>query len=82
MGGRGLREALALLAERHPDRALPTNVEFYTALLLEALGIPRKAFTCVFAMGRVAGWCAHILEQQQSKRIFRPIAEVVGGGTA
>src|SRR5690606_23432543 len=47
--------ALQILRERKPDRPLETNVEFYTALLLEALAIPPEAFTCVFAMGRMAG---------------------------
>ncbi len=51
--------ALAILRERKPDRSLQTNVELYTALLLEALAFPSEAFTCVFAMGRVAGWIAH-----------------------
>ena len=46
--------ALAVLAKRKPNRSLQTNLEFYTALLLEALGIPRDAFTGVFAVARVA----------------------------
>ena len=51
--------ALQILREHRPDRALDTNVEFYTALLLEALGLPPSSFTCIFAMGRTAGWIAH-----------------------
>ena len=47
-------EALALLAEKKPLRPLQTNVEFYTALLLEAVGFPRDSFTNVFAAGRMA----------------------------
>ena len=51
---------------RHkPGRPLDTNVEYYTALLLEALEIPRSAFTALFAVGRTAGWCAHIFEQEK-----------------
>ncbi len=72
------RRALALLAARKPDRPLHTNVEFYTALLLEAVGVPREAFTAVFAMGRVAGWTAHVFEQERTGRIIRPQSRYVG----
>jgi citrate synthase len=70
--------ALAILKERKPDRALDTNVEFYTALLLEALAFPPSAFTCVFAMGRVAGWIAHAREQLAGGRLIRPQSRYVG----
>ncbi len=70
--------ALQQLRQRKPDRALDTNVEFYTALLLEALGFPREAFTCVFAMGRVAGWVAHAREQAETGRLIRPMSVYVG----
>ncbi|MDB5444808.1 MAG: gltA [Phenylobacterium sp.] len=70
--------ALAILKERKPDRPLDTNVEFYTALLLEALGLPPAAFTCVFAMGRTAGWIAHAREQLAGGRLIRPQSHYVG----
>lgn len=70
--------ALAILKEHKPDRALDTNVEFYTALLLEALAFPPAAFTCVFAMGRVAGWIAHAREQVAGGRLIRPQSIYVG----
>ncbi len=70
--------ALALLKRRKPDRALDTNVEFYTAVLLDALGFPADAFTCVFAMGRAAGWIAHAREQNRSGRLIRPQSRYVG----
>ncbi|KRB51079.1 MAG: citrate synthase/methylcitrate synthase [Pseudomonadota bacterium] len=70
--------ALAILREQKPDRALDTNVEFYTALLLEALAFPPAAFTCVFAMGRVAGWIAHAREQVAGGRLIRPQSVYVG----
>jgi len=70
--------ALAILKEHKPDRALDTNVEFYTALLLEALAFPPSAFTCVFAMGRVAGWIAHAREQVAGGRLIRPQSRYVG----
>ncbi|MET3925300.1 citrate synthase/methylcitrate synthase [Devosia sp. 2618] len=70
--------ALDLLKRKKPDRALDTNVEFYTALLLEALGFPREAFTCVFAMGRVGGWIAHAREQAIGGRLIRPQSVYVG----
>ena len=70
--------ALAILKERKPGRSLDTNVEFYTALLLEALAFPPAAFTCVFAMGRVAGWIAHAREQLAGGRLIRPQSRYVG----
>lgn len=70
--------ALELLKHKKPDRALETNVEFYTALLLEALGFPRESFTCVFAMGRVGGWIAHAREQVMTGRLIRPLSVYVG----
>ena len=59
-------------------RRLDTNVEYYTALLLEALEIPREAFTALFAVGRPAGWCAHVFEQEKGGRIIRPQSNYVG----
>jgi citrate synthase len=70
--------ALAVLAKRKPNRSLQTNLEFYTALLLEALGIPRDAFTGAFAVARVVGWIAHALEQQAGGRLIRPQSDYVG----
>jgi citrate synthase len=72
------RAALEVLAERKPNRSLQTNVELYTALLLEALAFPPSAFTCVFAMGRVAGWIAHAREQVAGGRLIRPASRYVG----
>lgn len=70
--------ALAILRDRKPGRALDTNVEFYTALLLEALHYPPQAFTCVFATGRVVGWIAHAREQLAGGRLIRPSSRYVG----
>jgi citrate synthase len=70
--------ALAALERHKPDRPLLTNVEFYTALLLEALGFPREAFTAVFAIGRVGGWIAHAREQATTGRLIRPRSVYVG----
>ncbi len=70
--------ALAALARHKAGRSLQTNVEFYTALLLDAIGLPRSLFTPVFAIGRVAGWTAHILEQERTGRIIRPRSRYVG----
>lgn len=70
--------ALRLLAELKPGRNLQTNVEFYTALLLHGLGLPTDLFTSTFAVGRVAGWTAHCLEQQAEDRLIRPQSEYVG----
>jgi citrate synthase len=70
-------EAEALLATRYPDRPLKANVEFYTAVLLEAVGLPRELFTATFAAGRVAGWCAHVEEQRRVGRLIRPQSRYV-----
>jgi citrate synthase len=69
---------LAVLRERKPNRPLDTNVEFYTALLLEALGFPANAFTCTFAAARTAGWIAHAREQQATGRLIRPDSLYIG----
>lgn len=74
--------ALNVLRRAKPDRPLDTNVEFYTALLLEALGFPRGSFTCVFAAGRVAGWLAHAREQVATGRLIRPQSRYVGPSPA
>jgi citrate synthase len=70
--------ALQVLTRLKPGRRLDTNVEFYTALVLEALELPREIFTPVFAMGRVVGWSAHVLEQVQANRLIRPQSLYVG----
>ena len=76
------RRALALLRLHKPSHAIDTNVEFYTALLLDALGVPRDAMVSVFAMSRVAGWIAHALEQQRTGRIIRPASRYIGPSPA
>jgi citrate synthase len=70
--------ALDLLARKKPNRSLQTNTEFYTALLLETVGLPREAFTCAFAAGRTGGWIAHAREQMQTGRLIRPQSRYVG----
>ncbi|HLG47222.1 MAG TPA: citrate synthase/methylcitrate synthase, partial [Reyranella sp.] len=70
--------AIAALRKHKPGRRLDTNVEYYTALLLEALEIPRDAFTPIFAVARTAGWCAHVFEQVKGGRIIRPQSNYVG----
>ncbi|MBX3168943.1 MAG: citrate synthase [Candidatus Eremiobacteraeota bacterium] len=70
--------ATAVLAAHKPGRVLQTNVEYYTALLLEAIGFEREEFTAVFACGRVLGWLAHIFEQEKEGRLIRPEVRYVG----
>lgn len=72
------RIALRLLEEAKPGRRLQTNVEFYTALLLHGLGLPVELFTPTFAVGRVAGWLAHALEQRREGRLIRPASVYTG----
>lgn len=70
--------ALLLLEEEKPGRHLYSNVEYYSAALLAAIGLPGDLFTPTFAVGRVAGWTAHILEQTGNNRLIRPEAEYTG----
>jgi citrate synthase len=58
--------------------ALPVNVDFFSAVVYDALGIPPDFCTSIFAVGRVAGWCAHAMEQFADNRLIRPRAEYVG----
>lgn len=71
-------KALAALARHKPGRSLQMNIEMNAALLLEALGVPRHAFTQVFAVPRCAGWLAHAMEQQKSGRMIRPLSNYIG----
>ena len=57
---------------------LNANVDFYSATVYHSLGIPTDLFTPVFAVARTSGWCAHILEQLEDNRLFRPLSEYVG----
>jgi citrate synthase len=70
--------AAKILRERKPDRPLAANVEFYTAVLLDAVGLPREQFSPTFAVGRIAGWCAHVLEQRRTGKLIRPASRYVG----
>jgi citrate synthase len=70
--------ALAELHARHPDRVLATNVEFWSAVVLDYAQVPPELFTPMFACGRTAGWSAHILEQKREGRLIRPSAKYVG----
>ena len=72
--------ALAELKERYPDRVLATNVEFWSAVVLDYAGVPADLFTPMFTCARVAGWSAHILEQKREARLVRPTADYVGPG--
>ncbi len=72
------RAAEVLLAEKYPDRALKANVELATAVLLDAIDVPRELFSTMFAAGRVVGWLGHVAEQRATGRLIRPDARYVG----
>jgi citrate synthase len=72
--------ALVALQEQHPERVLATNVEYYSAVVLDVAHIPPALAPAMFACSRVAGWSAHILEQKKTGRLFRPSARYVGPG--
>jgi len=67
-----------ILAERHPGKPLKANVEFYTAVLLDSLKLPNNIFSSTFAVGRAAGWFAHIAEQRALDRLIRPASKYTG----
>ena len=70
--------ALRVLDELKPGRGLKTNVEFYTALVLQSIGLKPRTFVALFACGRVAGWCAHVIEQHRDDHLIRPQSEYIG----
>jgi citrate synthase len=70
--------ALKALQERHPERVLATNVEYYSAVVLDIADIPPALAPAMFACSRVGGWSAHILEQKRTGRLFRPSARYTG----
>ncbi|MBV8931820.1 MAG: citrate synthase [Kutzneria sp.] len=72
------RRVVEILAELKPGRELYANVEFYAGVVMELCGIPRTMFTPTFAVSRMIGWCANILEQTSDPKIIRPSARYVG----
>jgi citrate synthase len=72
------KAALAELHARRPDRVLATNVEFWSAVVLDFAQVPSHMFTSMFTCARTAGWAAHIMEQKQTGRLIRPSARYVG----
>jgi citrate synthase len=75
------KAALAELQARKPDRVLATNVEFWSAVVLDHAAVPPELFTSLFTCARTAGWSAHILEQKREGRLIRPSAKYVGAGS-
>lgn len=67
-----------LVAQLRGDREIYPNVDFYSASLLYNIGIPGDLMTPLFACSRVSGWTAHVIEQQEDNRIFRPQSEYTG----
>jgi citrate synthase len=77
------RQRLFEVAERVYDTmrartTLPVNVDFFSAVVYDALNIPPDLCTSIFAIGRVAGWCAHAMEQYADNRLIRPRADYTG----
>jgi citrate synthase len=72
--------ALRVLAEKHPERALKTNVEYYAAPVLMGVGLTPDLFPATFTLARMAGWTAHILEQVAANKLIRPDARYTGPG--
>jgi citrate synthase len=74
------RVALEELHRRKPDRVLATNVEFWSAVVLDVAEVPPALAPAMFACSRTAGWSAHILEQKRLGRLVRPSAIYIGPG--
>ena len=70
--------ALRILAEKHPERPLKTNVEFYAAPVLMGVGLAPDLFPATFSLARHAGWTAHALEQASANKLIRPDVNYVG----
>lgn len=60
------------------DKGLNPNVDFYSASVYYMLGIPNDLYTPIFAISRMSGWAAHVLEQYANNRLIRPRAEYIG----
>jgi citrate synthase len=69
---------LRVLEEVKPGRNLKTNVEFYTAQVLQSIGLRPDQFVAMFAAGRIGGWTAHVLEQLANNRLIRPASQYIG----
>ncbi len=74
------KAAIDELTNRYPDRPLRTNVEFWSAVVLDFADVPPHMFTSMFTCARTAGWSAHILEQKRLGKLVRPSAKYVGPG--
>jgi citrate synthase len=72
--------SLEELQARKPDRVLATNVEFWSAVVLDDASVPPELFTPMFTCARTGGWAAHILEQKREGRLIRPTAKYIGPG--
>ena len=67
-----------IMMEKMKDKKIYPNVDFYSGVVMSAIGIETDMFTPIFATGRIAGWTAHILEQLKDNRIFRPRVIYIG----
>jgi citrate synthase len=74
------KAALAELQARKPDRVLATNVEFWSAVVLDFAEVPPELFTPMFTCARTAGWSAHVMEQKREGKLIRPTAKYIGPG--
>jgi len=74
------KAAIEELTARYPDRPLRTNVEFWSAVVLDFAEVPAHMFTSMFTCARTAGWSAHIVEQKKLNKLIRPSAKYVGPG--
>lgn len=75
------KAAIAALAERHPERVMETNVDYWAAVLLDFAKVPGDMMTPLFVAARTAGWAAHILEQKETGRLIRPSSRYIGEAT-
>lgn len=72
------RELEAVVKEKLGSKGIYPNVDFYSGIVFKGIGIPSELFTPIFAIGRVAGWLAHWMEQLKTNRIYRPTQKYTG----
>lgn len=76
--GKWIRMSERIATIMRERKNLNANVDFYSATVYYSLGIPTDMFTPIFAIARTSGWCAHVLEQLEDNRLYRPLSEYTG----
>ena len=73
-----IAEKLEEILVNNPVKRLYPNIDLYSGIFYSYLGFPRKMFTALFALSRVVGWTAHVIEYTKNNRLFRPSSKYIG----